>query len=101
MHALTIRIMQHINHALHVCSNQRMKQSTVNMNTLVNNLDVAGQRKTIVRKAAQFITQPLFLFFTKAFSPLTLQVKYGGIKKERKKVSTAIYVESMARKHPR
>ena len=27
------------------------------------NLDVAGQRKTIVRKAAQFITQPLF--FTK------------------------------------
>ena len=27
--------------------------------------------KTIVRKAAQFITQPLFLFFTKAFSPLT------------------------------
>ena len=29
-------------------------------------------RKTIVRKAAQFITQPLFLFFTKAFSPLTL-----------------------------
>ena len=66
-----------------------------------NNLDVAGQRKTIVRKAAQFITQPLFLFFTKAFSPLTLQVKYGGIKKERKKGSTAIYVESMARKHPR
>ena len=31
----------------------------------LNNLDVAGQRKTIVRKAAQFITQPLFLFFTK------------------------------------
>ena len=30
-----------------------------------NNLDVAGQRKTIVRKAAQFITQPLF--FQKAF----------------------------------
>ena len=57
--------------------------------------------KTIVRKAAQFITQPLFLFFTKAFSPLTLQVKYGGIKKERKKGSTAIYVESMAQKHPR
>ena len=49
----------------------------------INNLDVAGQRKTIVRKAAQFITQPLF--FTKAFAPLTLQVKYGGIKKERKK----------------
>ena len=68
---------------------------------LYYNLDVAGQRKTIVRKAAQFITQPLFLFFTKAFSPLTLQVKYGGIKKERKKGSTAIYVESMARKHPR
>ena len=59
------------------------------------------KKKTIVRKAAQFITQPLFLFFTKAFSPLTLQVKYGGIKKERKKGSTAIYVESMARKHPR
>ena len=55
------------------------------MYCMKNNLDVAGQRKTIVRKAAQFITQPLFLFFTKAFSPLTLQVKYGGIKKERKK----------------
>ena len=68
---------------------------------MLRNLDVAGQRKTIVRKAAQFITKPLFLFFTKAFSPLTLQVKYGGIKKERKKGSTAIYVESMARKHPR
>ena len=54
----------------------------------------------IARKAAQFITQPLF--FTKAFSPLTLQVKYGGIKKERKKerkvAQLYIYVESMARK---
>ena len=35
-----------------------------------NNLDVAGQRKTIVRKAAQFITQPLFLF-----SPEELEAK--------------------------
>ena len=36
---------------------------------LINNLDVAGQRKTIVRKAAQFITTIVFFCF---FVPVTL-----------------------------
>ena len=47
-----------------------------------NNVDVAGQRKTIVRKAAQFITQPLFFHESFFASNSSGEVRRN---KERKK----------------
>ena len=87
--------MMYVYSHVHVCSMQyavcsmqyavcSMQYAVCSMQYAVCSMQYAVCSKTIVRKAAQFIPQPLFLFFTKAFSPLTLQVKYGGIKKERK-----------------
>ena len=74
--------------ASHECKDNDLNEVHHDMLThvIINNLDVAGQRKTIVRKAAQFITQPLFFHESFFASNSSGEVRRN---KERKKEKAA------------